>query len=73
MKKLMFTGSFGAMLFCAVLSGGCAADQTHTSTATQRNHTPTYAERLPYIDEKGHYQMDKALRDHPDWEVNWGG
>jgi hypothetical protein len=73
MKRFIFAAALGAAACSALSSTGCATSQPQPPVATERTHTPTYAERLPYLDSKGRYQMDKALHDHPDWEVNWGG
>jgi hypothetical protein len=55
------------------LIGGCASEQPHALTGGEAaKHQPTYAEKQPYIDAKGHYHLDQALHDHPDWEINQG-
>ena len=73
MKKFALTSALGAMFCCSLLAGGCATEQPHSLTGYENSkYHPTYAERLPYLNEKGQFQMAEAHHDHPDWEVNWG-
>lgn len=73
MKKVASIGAIAAMFCCSMLLGGCATEQPRALTGTESpKHEPTLEEKRPYIDTRGHYHLEKALQDHPDWAVNWG-